>query len=285
MFSLKSWFTRQRPPDDDELISAYMDGDLDASARRAFEARMASEPALRRQVDATRQLIETAAQLPLVSVPRSFTLPVSSRKPSAPPATWLRVGSAFAAAVFVFAVGLDVSGVLAPRTLAPASAPQAARSFAVQATAPAAAPAAEATSISDREDATVPEAAANSAAAAPTSTPEATATPLAVGGGMGGGLITDTADMSASILAVETTTIPPAVSAKQPPSDTVGISGLEEVTQAQSYAAVQSTAAPEPTAPAEQPAPVTPETPWWRILAGAALVLAVGMGIAGWARR
>ena len=193
MFSLKSWLNRQRPPDDDEQISAYIDGVLDSAARKVFEARMSAEPDLRRRVDVTRQLVQAAAQLPPASLPRNFTLPASMGKPSAPPTTlWWRVGSAVAAAVFVFAVGLDISGVLTPRTAGPVAAPQVAKSFAYQATS---APAA--TSIPETGSAASSEMAANAVAPSGTPqaaepTPEATPAPLMMGAAAVTDTITDT---------------------------------------------------------------------------------------------
>jgi hypothetical protein len=291
MFSFKSWLKTQRPPDDDELISVYIDGALDGAARQAFEARLASEPDLRRRVDATRRLVQAAAQLPPAGLPRNFTLPASMGKPALTyPSLWLRMGSAVAAAVFVLAIGLDVSGVLAPRTVAPAAAPvqQAYRSFAAQASsAPAATEVSETGSMSvSAEDA------ANAAPAeAPAETGEVTAEPLM----MSAEAVTNTAQSYGSVIVTDTTATPPAIMAKGLQSDTLpagaGAADTTSETQAQ-----RSAAQPEPTltaeatvaevAPAtEPPVPTAPETPWLRIVAGLALVIAVGTGIAGWARR
>jgi hypothetical protein len=288
MFSLKSWLNRQRPPDDDEQISAYIDGVLDSATQEAFEARMTAEPDLRRRVDVTRQLVQTAAQLPPASLPRNFTLPASMGKPSAPPTTllWWRVGSALAAAVFVFAVGLDISGGLAPRTAAPVAAPQ---SFAVQATS---APAA--TSLPDTTGAASSEMAAN---AAPTEsgepTPEGTPAPLMMSVAAVTETITETTQAYGGGVTTEPTETSPAISAKQPATDSAEISVADTaaVTQAQrSVVLAPPSATPETPVvaaapPAEQPRPVAPETPWLRIVAGLALLIAVGTGIAGWARR
>lgn len=294
MFSLKSWLNRQRPPDDDEQISAYIDGVLDSAARKVFEARMSAEPDLRRRVDATRQLVQTAAQLPPASLPRNFTLPASMGKPSAAPTTlWWRVGSAVAAAVFVFAVGLDISGVMTPRTAGPVAAPQAAKSLAYQATS---APAA--TSIPQTESAASSEMAANAVAPSGTpqaaeATPEVTPAPLMMSAAAVTDTITDTAQAHGGGIVSEPTGTPPAVSAKQPVTDTaeIGVADSAGVTQTQRSAVqAEPSATPEtPVAaaapPAEQPVPVAPETPWLRIVAGLALLIAVGAGITGWARR
>jgi anti-sigma factor RsiW len=109
---------------DDELISAYVDGQLNERERQAFEARMAADPSLRRRVEATRRLVQAAHELPPVPLPRNFTLPKSAGAPQrvGPSATWWRLGSALAAAVFVIAIGLDVSGSLSPRAAVPTTA-------------------------------------------------------------------------------------------------------------------------------------------------------------------
>lgn len=131
-----------RKRSDDELISAFIDGQLDDNSRQAFEARIGTEPALRRRVDATRQLIALARETPQIAVPHNFTLPrepqIRQSSATAPRLLW-RVSSVLAAAVFVLAIGLDTLGLgqLAPSTLQVAApAPRAAQSFAVKAPEP-----------------------------------------------------------------------------------------------------------------------------------------------------
>ena len=67
---------------EEELISAYVDGQLSEAERASFEARLASDPALRRRVLATRLLVGEARQLPMVAPPRNFILPLdAARRP------------------------------------------------------------------------------------------------------------------------------------------------------------------------------------------------------------
>ncbi len=67
---------------EEELISAYVDGQLSEAERASFEARLASDPELRRRVLATRLLVREARQLPMVAPPRNFILPSdAARRP------------------------------------------------------------------------------------------------------------------------------------------------------------------------------------------------------------
>lgn len=59
---------------DIEQLSAYIDGALDASERAALEARLESDAALRRELDALRQTVALVKALPRLSAPRSFAL-------------------------------------------------------------------------------------------------------------------------------------------------------------------------------------------------------------------
>jgi anti-sigma factor RsiW len=68
---------------EEELISAYVDGQLSEAERASFEARLASDPELRRRVLATRLLVSEARQLPMVAPPRNFILPPDvARRPA-----------------------------------------------------------------------------------------------------------------------------------------------------------------------------------------------------------
>ena len=120
----------------DELISAYVDGQLSEREQAAFEARLRSDDALQRGTDVTRFAIRSAQQLPGVALPRNFSLPASMAQPERASfgwRLWSRVGSAFAAVVFVALVALDLSrglshpeietGPIATPAIAPAVAP------------------------------------------------------------------------------------------------------------------------------------------------------------------
>ncbi len=74
MFRKKPEAGNQRS--DDDLISVYVDGRMGPEERAAFEARLQAEPALRRQVEATRLLVGAARQLPAVRPSAQFRRPV-----------------------------------------------------------------------------------------------------------------------------------------------------------------------------------------------------------------
>ncbi|QPC83222.1 zf-HC2 domain-containing protein [Phototrophicus methaneseepsis] len=59
---------------DAELLSAYIDGELDAEQRAALEARLASNPALRRQLRSLQQTVALVREMPTLRAPRDFTL-------------------------------------------------------------------------------------------------------------------------------------------------------------------------------------------------------------------
>lgn len=112
---------------DDELISAYLDGQLSEAERDTFEARIRRDATLRQQVMVTRLLLDEARALPSVAVPRNFILPRDAGRTPMPRASkifpWLlRLGSVAATALFVAAVVLDVSRPPVPMA-APAAAP------------------------------------------------------------------------------------------------------------------------------------------------------------------
>jgi len=59
----------------DELLSAYIDGQLGAEERARLEAQLAIDPALRAELDALRRTVALVRDLPTVAVPRNFILP------------------------------------------------------------------------------------------------------------------------------------------------------------------------------------------------------------------
>ncbi len=62
----------------DELLSAYLDDELSAEERTRLEARLATDPALRDELDALRHTVALVRNLPTVPVPRNFILPQTS---------------------------------------------------------------------------------------------------------------------------------------------------------------------------------------------------------------
>jgi len=59
----------------DELLSAYLDGQLGARERVGLEARLAADPALRSELEVLRHTVALVHSLPSVPVPRNFILP------------------------------------------------------------------------------------------------------------------------------------------------------------------------------------------------------------------
>ncbi len=108
MSGMMPWMRRS----DDELISAYLDGQLDDAGHRVFEERIASDATLRRKVNVTRTMMSVARQLPRVDAAHNFIVPHTIAKPEFERSTRLvwRIGSALAAAVFVMTLGLQAIG-------------------------------------------------------------------------------------------------------------------------------------------------------------------------------
>lgn len=70
-------FTRQarKREQRDELLSAYLDDQLSAGERARLEAQLATDPALRAELDTLRHTVALVRDLPPVPVPRNFILP------------------------------------------------------------------------------------------------------------------------------------------------------------------------------------------------------------------
>jgi ATP-dependent Lon protease len=135
-------FTRQTKELEqrDELLSAYLDGQLSAGERARLEAQLAADPALRAELEALRHTVTLVRDLPLVSIPRNFILsPAVAARPR--PAPLARPRRAWAAPlltaattvvsllfVVVLAGDLLLSGVgrlaLGPAAPPPVEAPQ-----------------------------------------------------------------------------------------------------------------------------------------------------------------
>lgn len=120
----------------DELLSAYLDGELSAEEQARVEAQLAADPALQADLDGLRQTVALVRDLPQVPAPRNFVLPqtTAARPRSAPLArprrAWaaplLTAATAVASLLFVALLSLDL---LLPRiggnlAFAPASEPQ-----------------------------------------------------------------------------------------------------------------------------------------------------------------
>jgi anti-sigma factor RsiW len=71
----------------DELLSVYLDDQLDAEERARLEIRLAGDAALRAELEALRRTVEMVRDLPSQPIPRNFILPQTiAPKPQRPPA-------------------------------------------------------------------------------------------------------------------------------------------------------------------------------------------------------
>lgn len=118
MFSPKP--TTPYSPQDDELLSAYLDGRLTPAEEARLEARLAAEPALRQRLQELRQVVQLLAQAPQLAVPRAFVLSEAqaAAASSAQGAWWRRwfvgiprgltLATAVVALALVFTLGVDM---------------------------------------------------------------------------------------------------------------------------------------------------------------------------------
>jgi len=83
---------------DYELLSAYIDGELNDSERAALETRLQSEVDLRRELATLRQTVTLVSQLPKLKAPRDFTLDKSITKSRTLPFPMTAAFSAISAA-------------------------------------------------------------------------------------------------------------------------------------------------------------------------------------------
>ena len=129
-------FTRQAKRERrDELLSAYLDGQLSAEEQVRLEARLASDPALQADLETLRHTVALVRGLPPVPVPRNFILPreAATRPRPAPPSrprlAWaaplLTAATAATSLLFVFVLAgnLLLPRMAGNRAFAPASAP------------------------------------------------------------------------------------------------------------------------------------------------------------------
>jgi hypothetical protein len=63
--------------DRDELLSAYLDGELNEAEQARLEQQLAVDPALQSELDALRRTVEMVRDLPVQPIPRNFILPQS----------------------------------------------------------------------------------------------------------------------------------------------------------------------------------------------------------------
>jgi hypothetical protein len=115
---------------DRELLSAYLDNQLEPAERARLETRLAGEPALSAELDALRRTVAAVHALPAVRAPRNFTLSAKTAPRRA--ANWLVrlypvMQYATVAAAFVFVLLLFGRAAqflpIAGQTAAPAALP------------------------------------------------------------------------------------------------------------------------------------------------------------------
>lgn len=102
----------------DELLSAYLDGQMSAEERARLEAQLATDRALRAELEALRYTVALVRDLPPVPIPRNFILPqtmAAHPRPVPPPrhrrawaAPLLTAATAFASLLFVVVLAGDL---------------------------------------------------------------------------------------------------------------------------------------------------------------------------------
>lgn len=111
-----------------DLISAYIDGQLDGAALAAFTQRLDRDPALRTALWETQGALALLRDLGPLVPPRSFTLDERAVAPARPafwqlPALWMRLGSAAAAVLLAITFATSGDEMMAV-PMSAASAPQ-----------------------------------------------------------------------------------------------------------------------------------------------------------------
>lgn len=196
---------RGRERERDELLSAYLDGQLDKREREHLEARLADDPALQADLEALRQTVSLVRDLPAVPAPRNLILtPSMVEQPEPAPSRWSAplLTAATAVASFLFVI-LLVGDLLLPgmgkMTSAPAKGQRGEQAPEM---------ALEVPEGEDQSEAPTPEMMLEEAAPAPDEEAEEApesgqepGTPPALGGG---GSMTETAPPAASILVTAT---------------------------------------------------------------------------------
>jgi hypothetical protein len=117
---------RNFSPDEYELLSAYLDDMLNEAERTALEARLASDDALRAELEALRNTVSLIQALPMLKAPRNFVLTPEMVKSRTEPGRVIRfpistVMSAAASFVLII-IGLLLltSGQIFPTSTTPA---------------------------------------------------------------------------------------------------------------------------------------------------------------------
>jgi len=118
----------------DELLSAYLDGQMSAEERARLEAQLATDRALRAELEALRHTVALVRDLPPVPIPRNFILPqtmAARSRPVPPPrhrrawtAPLLTAATAFASLLFVVVLAGDLLLLGGGGLSAPAAEPQ-----------------------------------------------------------------------------------------------------------------------------------------------------------------
>ena len=108
-------------PQDQEQLSALLDGQLSAGEQARLEARLQVEPRLRQELAELRNTAQALRGLPQVRAPRNFTLSpkLARRGWSLPSFTFptLRLATAFATTAFAFVLVLDFNASRQPPPL------------------------------------------------------------------------------------------------------------------------------------------------------------------------
>src|SRR5438105_9101614 len=91
-------------PQDYELLSAYLDGELSEAERKTLEARLTAEPSLTAALNDLRVTIQVMRAAPRLKSPRNFTLDPARYGTRARKRWWERYGlMQFAGALGAFA--------------------------------------------------------------------------------------------------------------------------------------------------------------------------------------
>lgn len=100
----------------DELLSAYLDGELSPKEQARLEARLAADPDLRARLEALRRTVALVRHLPQVQAPRHFLLTpamiASAQSTPAPRRRWLAPALTFATATSALLCAVVLAGSL-----------------------------------------------------------------------------------------------------------------------------------------------------------------------------